>query len=250
MSRRDIVGLLMANGRSSRMGTDKRLLPWSPALNRSDSATPTLPTARTVIAAAFDAVAPSCDEIFVAAEPSPAVRTALGARAYRFVAGDSGTDLGASIAVALRALLALRSDAAPGALILHLADHPAVRPETVATLVAAWKSTPDAIVSPTLSPTLEDASLPPRRSTSGHPIVVPGEMLPKILDHLNTSPPPVDGLRGFMRDPTTVRHRVSVDDLGIVIDLDSPEQYDAATKPTMRSGVPDARDDDRGSDGA
>jgi len=117
------IGVLLAAGRSTRMGRPKQLLPWPP----------NAPDARPLVAAAFDAIACVCDAmVVVVGHEADAVLAALGDRPFRSVYVDSAAEMYVSV----KAGLAAARDIDPTAdVLLHPADHPQVRRETLDTLI-------------------------------------------------------------------------------------------------------------------
>jgi CTP:molybdopterin cytidylyltransferase MocA len=97
------------------------------------------------------------------------------------------------------------------------ADHPAVLPETLVTL--AMEAGSDRIV------------LPTHRGRRGHPALV-GDGLIQAIAQI----PAGEGLRHLWHaDPQLVRE-VPVEDSGVLLDLDTPEDYDAALRAASRTG--------------
>lgn len=112
------------------------------------------------------------------------------------------SDMAASLRLGLERL----GSPASGVLIA-LADHPLVAAATIATLCAQHEKAPEAILVPTC------------QGRKGHPILLPGS----ILQELHQLPTLREVVR---RDPARVR-LVPVDDPGILLDLDTPEDYRA-----------------------
>jgi molybdenum cofactor cytidylyltransferase len=110
----------------------------------------------------------------------------------------------------LRLALAALGDEVAGLVYLPV-DHPMVRPDTVAALLEAARSSEAAL------------TLPVHGSERGHPAVFGRALFPELAD-----PALVGGAR-------TVTHRhledavlVDVDDAGVLADIDTPELYRSA----------------------
>jgi molybdenum cofactor cytidylyltransferase len=108
--------------------------------------------------------------------------------------------MGVSIATAVRAILA-RSR--PAALIVMLADMPAVHSDTIRTLLGAWRAHPDAV-----------CVLPTYRGRRGHPVLF-GAAAFEPLAALSG-----DRGAGQILDELAP-HMVEVDDPGILRDIDT-----------------------------
>lgn len=181
-----ISGIILAAGRGRRMGQTKQLVLWH---------------SQPLVAAAFDAIAPVCDEmIVVLGHQADEVAAALLPRHFLRVNSDPDAQMFESIKVGLQA-------ANPESnCLLQLGDHPQVKPETLQTLLAK------SIESPGL------AILPACQSKGGHPILIPPAVATTLLDA------EVDGgLRAFWKAFPQTCLRIEVDDSGIVVDIDTPE---------------------------
>jgi molybdenum cofactor cytidylyltransferase len=214
--------VVLAAGRAQRMGTLKQTLPWPPAVethisNLESQASRTQPAPlhhrSTIIACAFDAIAPFCDRMFVVVGAhADDVLAALGDRAFTRVDADSDDEMLASIRAGLHAVLAHRhSDLPFDAVLLQPADCPNVVRATIEALLAAWRSDPDV------------ALMPEYHGRGGHPALIPRRLLSTILNHQGDG-----GLRQFWIDHASARRRLAVGDPRCVGDLDTPEEYQAA----------------------
>lgn len=96
------------------------------------------------------------------------------------------------------------------AAVVNLVDHPLVAPATVAALVEMHRATAAAIV------------LPSYQGRSGHPLLFGAPLFGEIL-----SANPVDGTRGILRRHEEKVRYALVEDPGIRIDVDTPQDYDA-----------------------
>jgi nicotine blue oxidoreductase len=140
-------------------------------------------------------------------------RRARAAGAQVLINPDPGEGPITSLRLALGAL----GDKVEGVAFLPV-DHPLVRPETVASLVRTLLSGGAPLV------------LPVHEGGRGHPALFRRALFPELLD---------PGLEGGAR---TVVHAhlhqaelVGVDDAGVNLDLDTPEEYRAAFR---RGGTP------------
>jgi len=91
------------------------------------------------------------------------------------------------------------------------ADHPAVAVETLSAL--AGSAGRDRVV------------IPCYRSRRGHPALV-GSRLRDAIGQI----PPGEGLRSLWRVLPEILHEVAVEDPGVLLDLNTPEDYEIATK--------------------
>jgi molybdenum cofactor cytidylyltransferase len=186
------VGLLLAGGRGSRFaasgGGDKLLASWRG-----------LPVA----AHAARLLQAACPRVFaILPRHKPALAAVLAQEGCELIEDDAVQEgMGVSIATAVRAILARTR---PAALIVMLADMPAVRPTTALDLLGVWRANPDA-----------GCVLPTWRGRRGHPVLFGA----KAFDQLTQ----LRGDRGAGRlldalEPLTL----DIDDPGILRDIDTP----------------------------
>jgi len=197
------VGVLLAAGRARRMGRTKQLLPWPGASPAS--------TQSTVVGASFDLIAPECRSmITVLGHDADDVARALEPRAFHSAHSDPDADLMASI----RRGLECACTNEPGApVMLHLADHPGVRRDTVRAILAASREHPNRAIIGTV------------HGKGGHPVFVPAAILPEILAWSGNG-----GLRRFWEDHPDQCARIELDDPALVRDLDHPADYQSAIR--------------------
>lgn len=192
------IGVLLAAGRSTRMGRPKQLLPWPP----------NAPDAKPLVAAAFNAIARVCDEmIVVVGHYAEEVVGALGdERTFHQVQGDLGPDLFESIRLGLEAAVRLERSAT---VLLQPADHPQVRLDTLKMLLLHVDVSPARAVMPTY------------REKGGHPVCLPMLVIDRVVDYSGTG-----GLRWFWQENPEWCLRLPVDDPGVVLDIDTQLDYD------------------------
>lgn len=98
------------------------------------------------------------------------------------------------------------------AVLVTLVDHPLVRTETVAALLARWRATQAPVVRPRFG------------DRHGHPVIFDRS----TFDALRQAPIG-EGARAVVRACGSRLLDVPTDDEGVVLDIDTPEQYAAAT---------------------
>jgi CTP:molybdopterin cytidylyltransferase MocA len=92
------------------------------------------------------------------------------------------------------------------AVLMCLIDQPHITPGTYRTLLEAHRENPQAIIIPTF------------RERGGHPVVLPAALFPSVL-----AAPQTATLRDILREHSEMLLRLSVDDAGILDDIDTPE---------------------------
>lgn len=97
-------------------------------------------------------------------------------------------------------------DGASSGVLVCLADHPLVSPDTVRKLVRAHSKEPDVII------------IPLYNGRKGHPALFPPSLIREVFSGLN--------LRDVIaRHAGRVRH-LDVQDEGVILDMDTPEDYE------------------------
>jgi molybdenum cofactor cytidylyltransferase len=190
------AGIVLAAGASRRMGTAKAGLIYAE---------------RTFLAHVIAALSGGgvADVVVIAGAAEAAVRAALPAGSNVPVVRNPAPDRGqlSSLKIALEHVRETMPDAA--AIVVALVDHPAIRATTVARLLtAAAEPKPLPIV------------LPTHDGRRGHPVLFGRPVWQEILGTADDL-----GAGAVVRaDPGRVRE-VAVDDPGILVDIDTPEDF-------------------------
>lgn len=193
------VGVLLAAGRGRRMGALKQLLPWG-----------TSDAPKTLIAAAFDALAPACDLVVVVVkgEDHAPIAESLRPRRFALVLVEPNQEMFESIRAGIVEAQRLQPNAS---LLLHPADQPVINPATIDALRRKARAHPGAAV------------MPEFEGRGGHPVLIPAGLLDAIVAWSGGG-----GLRSFWENHPTLARRVPVNDAFILLDLDTQEQYERA----------------------
>jgi CTP:molybdopterin cytidylyltransferase MocA len=202
----DLIGLVLAAGRSRRMGRLKQTLKWGRG-GAGDA---------TVVSSAFDVLAPFCSRMFVVVgEDVKPIVAALDARDFAQVASDSEAEMVVSVAAGLTA--ALQSHPAPIAILMQPGDHPGVAPSTIQMLIGALRAEP------------LRAHMPEYRGKGGHPALIPVAIATEITRWADLGAGRGSGgLRQFWIAHPHLCRRTPVDDPLCTMDLDTPEDYEHA----------------------
>ena len=183
-----VSAILLAAGQSQRMGTAKPLLPIQgrPAVTRCLESLRDSEVADIVLV-----VNPEGGDIATAAKDIPA----------RIVVNElPGSDMAASVKAGLTGI-----DREATGVLVCLCDHPLVRPETIEAMVSLHARHPDAII------------IPAYRGRKGHPTLFPRF----VLEDLGK----VATLRDVIGHHNAKITLLDVDDEGVTLDLDTPEDY-------------------------
>lgn len=183
-----VVAIVTAAGLSRRMGRCKQLLELG---------------GRTVLARCLDTLlAGGVREIVVVVGLNGGP---VAAEAGRFpvtvvVNSEPGGDMASSVRVGRAALATTAS-----AVIVALCDYPLLLPATVTSLNHAHAGEPERIV------------IPCHGGRRGHPLLFPRLILEELTGDLT--------LRDLVRCDPTRLHCIPVDDPGVLVDMDTPEDY-------------------------
>jgi molybdenum cofactor cytidylyltransferase len=184
-----VLGVVLAAGRSRRMGRSKPLLQVGE---------------RSFLRAAVETLmAGGCRDVVVVVASSDVETEACSAGAR--VRWNDAQD--AEQVDSLRLGLAAAPADATAALV-HPVDHPLVRPATVRALIDAHSAHPGAIVRPSHS------------GQPGHPTLFPRAVWPALQD--DALP---DGARSVVEDRATETVDLTVDDPGVLADIDTPDAF-------------------------
>lgn len=186
------IGVLLAAGRGSRMGSTKQLKLW-----------PTEGGPKPLICASYDAIRRICDEmVVVLGHDAEKVSAALASRSFKCAYSSADVPMSESICAGLRAAAAIDPQAT---VVLQPGDHPEVAENTLRALVSA------SLMKPT------QAVIPQYRVQGGHPAFIPAAVVQAIL----SSPCP-NGLKQFWADFPDLCRRLPVDDSAVIRDVDTP----------------------------
>lgn len=196
--------VILAAGASTRMGTDKGLLPWPPATGGSP------PTGQTFLSAAIKALEPFSEMVIVVAgdneiNVAPVVY-ANGATLVRNPAPDRGQF--SSLQVGLQAVLSYGRDAA----MITLVDRPPANAATLKALCSAFMAAASGVW----------AVVPEHGGKHGHPFLVAREMIEVFL-----KAPDGTSARDIEHRYQQHMQYVVVDDPLVTLNVDTPEDYAA-----------------------
>ena len=196
----NMAAILLAAGQSRRMGTCKQLLPLE---------------GKTVIAHCLEALlAGGAEEVVVVVSATgDEVAQAAGAYPVRVVRNpDPDGDMAASIRIGRDSLPAW----ATGVLIA-LCDYPLVTATTISRLIEEQHQNPGAII------------IPCHNGRRGHPPLFPRRLLDDLAGSLT--------LRDLMRMYSERIRHLDVRDPGVLIDMDTPEDYQRLSKIGCKPGL-------------
>jgi molybdenum cofactor cytidylyltransferase len=183
-----IAAIVLAAGRSTRMGRCKQLLPLNerPALQLVLNALTEGQVARIAVV-----LGPQGLEVSSAAEARDTILVTNP---------DPAGDMASSVLAGLSAL-----DPSYAAILIALADMPLIRPTTIQALIQSYRQAPCAILIPT------------HMGRSGHPPL----FAQSVLRRLRAG----ETLRDLRNRHKADTRRFPVDDPGILLDMDTPEDY-------------------------
>ena len=200
----NLCGVILAAGESSRMGTDKALLPWPPV------APGVLPAGQMFLSAAIQALNPFSEMVIVVVgknEPNLApIVYANGASVVRNPEPERGQF--SSLQVGLQEVLSHGRDAA----MVTLVDRPPPNFETLRTLCNAFATMAHG----------KWAVVPEYRDKHGHPVLVAREMIEAFLKAAPTA-----NARDIEHQHQQHVEYVAVDDPFVTLNVDTPEEYAA-----------------------
>ena len=189
----EVAGIVLAGGRSRRMGEPKALL-------RVEGTT-FLERAVRVLAEG------GCDPVLVVVPPGETGKDLLALAGRSGAQGIVNPDPEAEQIDSLRTALHALDPAVRGAAVLPV-DHPRVHSATVAALLAAFRESGAPIVRPV------------HGERPGHPVLFGREVWEEL-----DAPDLEDGARDIVHRHHKEIHEVTVEDPGIAIDVNTREEY-------------------------
>ena len=186
------IGVILAAGRGGRMGGTKQLKPW-----------PSADGEKPLVAAAYDAIRPICDEmVVVLGHAADKVAAALGERQFQWASSIPDAPMFESICAGLRAAQGIDASAT---VVLQPGDQPEVATTTLSAVVEWSLKRP------------VRAIIPQFAGRGGHPVLIPPGIATLLLDRDCPT-----GLGQFWLDHPELCHRVRVNDPAVVRDIDTP----------------------------
>ena len=199
----NLCAVILAAGESSRMGTDKALLPWPPTAGGSAAR-------QTFLSSAILALFPVSEMVIVVAGKNEAslapVVYANGASLVRNPSPEQGQF--SSLQVGLQAVLSYGRDAA----IVTLVDRPPVSSAVLSSLISVFLSAPIGIW----------AVVPEYQGKHGHPLLLGREMIEVFL-----KASPTATARDLEHQNQHHIRYVQVEDPAVTLNVDTPEEYAA-----------------------
>jgi molybdenum cofactor cytidylyltransferase len=189
-TRQSCSAILLAAGRSRRMGAFKPLLPFGN---------------KTVIECCIDYLRDGGVETIVVVVGHREDEIRQGVSGVTFATNpDPDSEMGASVACGIREL-----PETAAATLIALVDHPAVPPDVVTTLIACWQAGSFIVV-------------PTWQNRGGHPVLVDLSFRPELLNL-----PSSGGLRALFQAHQTEVKRIPVSSPFIARDMDTWDDYRA-----------------------
>ena len=202
-----LYAVILAAGESTRMGTDKALLPWPPAAPGSP------PSGQTFLSAAIQALSPFSDKVIVVAGKNETALTPVVYANGASLVPNPEPDRGqfSSLQVGLRYLLSEGRDAA----MVTLVDRPPVKATTLKTLCSTFAQAASEVW----------AVVPEYNGKHGHPFLVAREMIEAFLKASSVA-------TAREIEHQNVQHvaYVAVDDPLVTLNVDTPEEYAALSR--------------------
>ena len=194
-----IPAIVLAAGRSSRMGSAKALLPID------DRETFLTRIVRTFREAGVDRIV-----VVLGHDAAPLIERLRSAGLSAEVVVNTGYDAGqlSSLLVGLDAIEARADAALVEGVLLMLVDEPLVAKDTVRAVIERYRATRAPIVRPV------------RGDQHGHPVVIDRSLFPLLREA-----DPARGAKPVVRAHVSAEGDVPVDDAGAFLDIDTPGEY-------------------------
>lgn len=207
-----ICGLILAAGESTRMGTDKALLPWPPVTSGVTSA------GQTFLSAAIEALGPFTDMVIVVAGNNESALAPIGFANAAFLIKNPKPERGqfSSLQVGLQEVLNRGRDAA----LVTLVDRP---PATAASLQALCDEFP-------IPGSGIWAVIPEYAGRHGHPILLVREMIEVFL-----KAPASSNAQEIEHQHQQHISYLAVEDPFLTQNIDTPQDYAALLFPAPQS---------------
>jgi molybdenum cofactor cytidylyltransferase len=200
-----IPGIVLAGGKSSRMGRPKALLPSGPSGETFfDRVT------RSLLEGGADEV------LVVVGADADVIRLQTATRAHVRIVDNPDFERGQL--TSMLAGLASIDEATMSGVLVTLIDVPLVSPDTVRALIAAHRERASSIVRPV------------SKGRHGHPVI----FHKRLFDELRNADPS-RGAKPVVNAHAAEIHEVLVEDEGAFIDIDTPEDYERWIGPLSRT---------------
>jgi molybdenum cofactor cytidylyltransferase len=197
------VGVILAAGESSRMGTDKALLPWPP------QAAGQPPSKDSFLSAAIRSFASADFVLVVAGRNEAAIAPVVYANGASIITNpDPDRGQFSSLQLGLHEVLSRGRDAA----MITLIDRPPIAPVTIQLLRTAFEAGPQNIW----------AVVPEFSGQHGHPVLAGRELIEAFL-----RAPGTDNARDVEHRHREHMQYVSVDDPAVASNINTPAEYAA-----------------------
>jgi len=199
-----LYAVILAAGESTRMGTDKALLPWPP-LPPGVS-----PSGRTFLSSAIQTLHPFSEKVIVVSgKNEPALAPVVYAHGASLIRNPDPTrGQFSSLQVGLQEVLSQGRDSA----IVTLVDRPPAKASTLAALCIAFTDAPSNTWS----------VIPEYQGKHGHPFLVSREMIEAFL-----KAPPNATARDVEHQHMQHVAYITVDDPFVALNVDTPADYAA-----------------------
>ena len=191
MKQSSIPGIILAAGRSQRMGKNKLLLPFR---------------GKAILQHVIDATQQSSLSplILVLGDNADHVQSQLNTKNILVIKNcNFSSGYGSSLQAGLNAL----DNPCKGAMFV-LGDQPIVTTETIEKLIMAFQKEPERWIAPSWN------------GQRGNPVITPASWFDRIFALEGDTGP-----REHLKDPAAKLKLVEVEDRGVIFDIDSPEDY-------------------------